>query len=362
MPTRSLLSSSLSRRDALGVMAASVAATRLGGCSPRAAERVVLYSSADDPLVREVAAAFSARAGVRVDCVGDTEATKTTGLVARLEAEKVAPRADVWWSSEVLGSVRLAASGVLEPYHSPEVADATGAVAWPVGMYARDFAWTGLACRARVIAYSTRRFPTPPPFVSAARLLAEPGGVRVGIARPQFGTTRSHMAALIDAMGPEELGRTLRSARAAGLRLYDGNASVVRAIAQGEIEAGLTDSDDAFAAAREKWPVGFVYEGAEPESSGPGRGRGPLLLPNSVALVRGGPNPAGGKRLIDFLLSADGERLIARSESRNVPVRPALAREFPDLAPPSPWIVDWQRIERATGEAMTVCERELAGM
>ncbi len=320
----------------------------------------MLYSSADDPLVREVVAAFTKKTGLRVDAVGDTEATKTTGLVARLEAEKSSPRADVWWSSEVLGSVKLAAAGVLEPYHSPEVADATGAVAWPVGMYARDFAWTGLACRARVIAFSTKRLPKPPADLNAPGLLAGMFGVRVGMAHPEFGTTRSYFAALVDVFGAAKVEELLRSARKAGLRLYDGNASVVRAIAQGEIDAGLTDSDDVFAAQREGWAVGMHYERPDPGSAASVRAMGPLLLPNSVALVRRAPNLAGARRLIDFLLSAEGESIIARSESRNAPVRPALASTFPDLAYPAPWIVDWERVERATAEAMAVCARALA--
>jgi iron(III) transport system substrate-binding protein len=60
---------------------------------------VVLYSSVDDFLLREVVAAFEAESGVRVRLVGDTEATKTTGLVERLLAERGRPREDVWWSS-----------------------------------------------------------------------------------------------------------------------------------------------------------------------------------------------------------------------------------------------------------------------
>lgn len=354
----------ITRRSMLALVGAGAAAAMLSpGCSRSNASRVVLYSSADDPLVLEITRAFTAKTGIRVDCVGDTEATKTTGLVARLEAEKSAPRADVWWSSEVLGSVKLDHAGVLEPYHSPEVADATGAVAWPIGMYARNFAWTALAARSRVIAYSTRKLPKPPESLTIRRLLMAPGGLRVGMARPQFGTTRSHIAALVARYGIDKITNLLKVGRDNGLRLYDGNAAVVRAIAQGEIDAGLTDSDDAFAAAREGWPVGYVHEPAEPDADGGTlRGIGPLLLPNSVALVRGGPNPTGGKKLIDFLLSAEGERLIARSESRNAPIRPSLAKEFPDLAPPAPWIVDWEEVERAVPDAMRACETALGGL
>lgn len=350
------------RREFLAIAAGAAALAAAGGCTGVDRKRVVMYSSADDPLVREVAAAFEKSTGLSVAAVGDTEATKTTGLVARLIAEKSSPRADVWWSSEALGSVKLAGEGVLEPYRSPQVLGPGGQSLWPEGMHAADFSWTGFACRARVIAYSTKKFPSPPESLTLERLLLSPAGLRVGLARPQFGTTRSHVAALLASHGPERVAGLLRSGRAGGLRLYDSNSSVVRAIAQGEIDVAPTDSDDAYVARREGWPVGFVFEprenGKDPASM---PCSGPLLLPNTVALVRGGPNPAGGKRLVDFLLSAEGERLLARSESGNTPVRSELASEFPDLEVPTPWIVDWQRVGAAVPEAMRIVEETLGG-
>ena len=34
------------------------------------------------------------------------------------------------------------------------------------------------------------------------------------------------------------------------------------------------------------------------------------MIPNSVALIRGGPNPENGKRLIDFILREETEELL----------------------------------------------------
>ena len=46
--------------------------------------RVVLYTSCDDYLLREMIAAFEKETGIDVLEVGDTEATKTVGLYTRL--------------------------------------------------------------------------------------------------------------------------------------------------------------------------------------------------------------------------------------------------------------------------------------
>ena len=69
------------------------------------APTVTLYSSIDGTILREVVAAYEAETGVTVNVLGDTEATKTTGLVERVLAERDRPRADAWWSSEPFGTL-----------------------------------------------------------------------------------------------------------------------------------------------------------------------------------------------------------------------------------------------------------------
>jgi iron(III) transport system substrate-binding protein len=55
-------------------------------------------------------------------------------------------------------------------------------------------------------------------------------------------------------------------------------------------------------------------------------GLGTLLIPNTVALIRGGPNPEEAKRLIDYLLSREVEQRLAFSDSMQIPVRDGVER------------------------------------
>ena len=55
-------------------------------------------------------------------------------------------------------------------------------------------------------------------------------------------------------------------------------------------------------------------------------GEGALLIPNTVALINGGPNPETAKILIDFLLSEETESLLAHSASAQIPVRSQVTR------------------------------------
>ncbi len=65
---------------------------------------------------------------------------------------------------------------------------------------------------------------------------------------------------------------------------------------------GLVDTDDAAVALKRGDPVAIVFPDQEQG------GLGALSIPNTVALVKGSPHPAEGKRLVDFLLSESVEQ------------------------------------------------------
>ncbi|MFZ4572919.1 MAG: extracellular solute-binding protein [Phycisphaerales bacterium] len=315
---------------------------------------VVLYSSADSGILEPLVAEFEGRTGVRVQVVGDTEATKTTGLVQRLISEQQRPRCDVWWSSEALGTMALDKAGVLEPFASASERDLPGG--WPANLRAESRTWYGFALRARVIAYNTSAVGSGA-APKTLRELADPKwSNKVGMARPQFGTTRSHIAALIALHGPDPVREFLTLLKNNNVRLYDGNSSVVQALSTGEIHVGLTDTDDVWAGQANNWSVALNYEAADkPTAKVKGlRSLGAIVIPNTVARVRGGPNPTNAQKLADFLLSADSERMLAMSASKNVPVREALAAGFKQLAIPDPAPVTPKQIADAmiTADAM----------
>lgn len=377
VPTPAPAKGGLSRRAALRLLGGATAGLALAACTTRSnAPRVVLYSSVDDHLLRELIPLYEAASGVRVDVVGDTEATKSTGLAERVIAERARPRADVWWSSEPFFSIRLAREGLLEP-GAAQVALSRAADRWPAGMLAGDGSWAGFACRARVIVYRTSRVPVGTLPTRLAALTNPAWRGRVAIARPEFGTTRGHLAALIEQDGPDAVEAWLRALVAGGLRVYSGNSSVVRAIAQGEADVGLTDTDDVWAGQRNGWDVAAAFEEADPASlssglmpgprSGEGAGRllgshGPLILPNTAGLIRGGPNPTEGRRLLEWILGGAPERSLAMSESRNYPVHPdATDITIDPPLPAAAWRPDLERVADHLDEAAAMAARVLDG-
>ncbi len=289
--------------------------------------RVVLYYSADEYVARPIIEEFERRTGVRVLATGDTEATKTTGLVQRLRAEKERPLADVFWSSEVFMTDRLAGEGLLAPHTGPE-ADAR-----PEHLRDPDRLWHAFAPRARVVVFNADRLDAAdiPTQLIDLPSVAQRG--RIVVARPEFGTTRGHLGFLYEYWGEEAFRAWLDALRHLDVRFLDGNASVVRAVASGEADLGLTDTDDVWSGQRNGWNVDLIYC---QHTIDPASGRGVMLIPNSVARVANGPNPEQAAQLVEYLLGADVERMLAESDSHNIPTRPELATEFAAYALPAP--------------------------
>ena len=301
------------------------------GCD-RAPERetVVVYCSADQQIAEKVLAAFEAATGIRVAARFDTEATKTVGLVQRLRAERAKPLADVFWSSEVFHTIRLAREGVFAPYDAEAVRD------WPAGLRDQDRRWYGFALRARVIAYNTARVPADQAPKSLEDCLDAKWKGRLAMASPAFGTTGGDVASWFAHYGPERAVEILRALAANGVRMESGNSSAVRAVADGRADVCFTDTDDVHAARRNGWPVAM-----RPLDQG---GDGVLVIPNTVAVVQDGPHPELARKLVAFLLGEAAERILVESDSHNTPVHPELARQFPRYAIGRRLEVDYGRV------------------
>jgi len=308
------------------------------GDGEQAVEEVVLYCSVDQDFARDIISGFEKQTGIRVRPRFDEEARKTTGLVMRLRAQGRNPAADVFWSSEIFQTIRLAGEGILAPYDGPETEG------WPEQFADPNGRWHAFALRVRVIAYDTRRVAAAEAPKKLEDLLDARWKGRVVMARPQFGTTRGDVASWFVHYGPKRAREILRGLKANGVRFVQGNSTAVRMVAQGQADVCLTDTDDVYVAQRNGWPIRM-----NPLDQG---GDGALAIPNTAALVAGGPNGANARKLLAFLLSEKVESDLARSESHNTPIRPRLARQFPQYAIPKALKVDYAEVAGQMPAAM----------
>jgi iron(III) transport system substrate-binding protein len=296
----------------------------VAACGGSRSDEVIVYTSVDDIYAKEIFAAFTKEAGIRVLPVFDTEEAKTLGLVHRLIAEKDHPQADVFWSGDCARSALLKKKGVLEPYRIP--------TAESIGRDWRDpeNAWTGFGARARVIVYNTKSVKEPPRKVAD---LADPRWKgKIAVANPLFGTTAAHVAALAQTRGEETVLKLFAAFRANEVRFVGGNSHVRDLVARGDCEVGLTDSDDVWIGKERGDPIEMVFPDQDKESGGT------LLIPNSAALIKGAPHPENARRFLDWLLRPETESMLAKGPSHQMPVRDPDLRHL--------WIMntDWGKL------------------
>jgi iron(III) transport system substrate-binding protein len=279
------------------------------------ARSVVVYTSVDQVYSELILRRFEQQTGIRVLPVYDVEATRTTGLVNRLLAEKDRPQADVFWSGEFAQTLALKARGALAPYRSASAAGIPAEYRDPDGY------WTGFAGRARVLLVNTRLLP-PSRYPDSLRDVINPAypADRVGMALPLFGTTATHAAALYAAWGRTAGRRFFENVRARGVRTVDGNSVVRDMVADGRLLFGVTDTDDACGAVARGAPVRVIVPDQEPG------GTGTLVIPNTVALIAGAPHPAEAAAFIDHLLSSEVEASLVAAGWSHVPLRPVGVR------------------------------------
>lgn len=277
---------------------------------------VIVYCAHDAVFAEEILRTFEQQSGVKVAVKYDTEATKSLGLVELLLAEKDAPRCDVFWNNELLGTADLAERGVLAPYRSPN------AERIPAQWKDAEARWTGFAARLRVHIFNLERGRLAPATHDPAAFRSSPDIAlsRTAIAKPLYGTTLTHYSVLWDRWGAEKLRAWHQDARARGLREVNGNGVVKDIVAQGTCDHGLTDTDDYFAAKDRHAPVFMMPVEID--------GRA-ICIPNTVALIRGSTHERMAKQLIDFLLSAETELALAKSKSRQIPLGPVDETQIP---------------------------------
>jgi iron(III) transport system substrate-binding protein len=115
---------------------------------------------------------------------------------------------------------------------------------------------------------------------------------KVALAYPLFGSTATYFHTLRQHWGTTAWEKWCLALQANQPFVVDGNSVVVNLVGRGEAVIGLTDSDDIAAGRRQGFPITALPLTDET-----------LMIPNTVAVVRGAPHPREAEQLFKYLQS-----------------------------------------------------------
>ncbi|QIQ20800.1 ABC transporter substrate-binding protein [Zophobihabitans entericus] len=253
-----------------------------------AKEKLIVYTSMKESLIGALKNKFMEQYP-EVDM--DYQSAGAGKLMAKIATEKESGNimADVIWTSEVPDFFSMQKNGMLHPYISPEVENIVN----PIPDY--DGSFTAIRLGTLGIAYNTRYVKNDPPKEWEDILKPQFKGA-FGIANPALSGTSYMSVALLKSEFGWEFFEKLRANRA---KVGKGAGQVIDDTASGDLLASL---------AVDYITNDKINKGASLKLIFP---KQMLVIPSPAAIIKGTNNLSAAQKFIDFLLSEDGQKIIA---------------------------------------------------
>lgn len=300
-------------------LAASLVAASTGAAS--AQQKIVVYTVIPDAEVnRQINEEFTKRTGIQVEVLN----VPAVGTVAsRIRSEKDRPRADVFATAPVDFHEALAKDGLLDTYKSPAVTEDMVAKGY-ADANGRWFGWYGLTT---CIFWNTDRFAKElapkglQPPATWDDLLDPRLADQIVLANPQTSAIGYVLLATQIFRSGEDKAWAYTRALDKNVKQYTPSAPLtVTLVEQGEASVGAFWLADVLTAKlARKGPIAFTVP---PDN---------VVNVWAASIVKGGPNPEGARKYIDFLLTAYPQTINAEYGFRH-PLNPAATP--PEGAPP----------------------------
>jgi len=282
------------------------------GTEAFAAEKLMVYTSMKESLIGKLRDAFKKK---YPDIQFDYYSAGAGKLMAKIAAERQSGKmtVDVLWHSEVPDFYQLKKEKMFEKYVSPEAKNVKSTVKDPDGYF------TPARLGTLGIVYNTKRITAPP--ATWQDLLDPRFKNGYGIANPALsGTSFMSVAMLVNNLGWDYIQKLKKN----GARVGHGSGQVVDDTASGDLKAALGVDYIVIDKIVKGANLGFVY----PKEM--------LVIPSPVAIMKGTPNLGAAKKFVDFLLSKEGQTIIAASGTlpirSDVPVSRKYGQPSPDDA------------------------------
>ncbi len=285
---------------------------------------LMVYTSMKEVIIGKVRDAFTEK---YPDIEFDYYSAGAGKLMAKIAAERQSGHisCDVLWTSEVPDFLQLKKEGILLPYVSPEAAHLVSPLKDEDGYF------TPIRLGTLGIAYNTNKIKEPP--ASWEDLLKPEYKDSFAVANPALsGTSMVSLSMLIENLGWDYIEKL----KANGAKMGQGSGQVVDDTAAGDISACIAVDYITIDKIVKGATLGFAY----PEQM--------LVIPSPAAIFKETENAEAAKLFIDFLLSEEGQKIIAAAYTlpirENIPVREDLGLVHPAEATDRAFPFNYQKL------------------
>ena len=275
----------------------------------QAGEKLMVYTSMKESLIGKLRDAFMKK---YPEVAFDYYSAGAGKLMAKIAAERQSGKitADILWHSEVPDFYQLKKEGVWEKYVSSEAKTVQSTVKDPDGFF------TPARLGTLGIAYNTKKITAPPK--GWQDMLDPRFKDGFAIANPALsGTAMMSVAMIANTFGWDYI----QKLRANGAKMGAGSGQVVDDTASGDFKASLAPDYIAIDKIEKGATMGIVFL------------QEMLVVPSPIAIFKGTPNLTAAKKFVDYLLSKEGQSLVAGEGT--LPVRADVATDKKHGLPPA---------------------------
>jgi iron(III) transport system substrate-binding protein len=294
----------LSRRAFGAGIAGSAFTMSASRVSAQASKKVTLYMGPPEATCNALVTAYEKKAGVK-----PTMLRLSAGeAINRIRAERNSPQASVLYGIGLPSMMTLKADGLLEAYRPASASDIPSRYKDPEGFWTgTDIDFIGFASNKTFLAEKKLKAPqswedlTKPEYA---------GQICLG-SPATSGTGYTFITTVLQVMGEDKGWDYLKRFNANVAQYTRSGIGPTQLVGRGEVGIGILFAHDI---------LGSIAKGFPMEMSLPQEGTGYDLF--CSVLLKGAPEPEGGRSFLDWACTPESIELLAASEYYDVPTNP----------------------------------------
>jgi iron(III) transport system substrate-binding protein len=328
----------------LALLALSALIAGCGGTGPK--NSILLYNGQHPQLTSALVRAFERQTGI------DVRVRTNDGIVLadQLLQEGKRSTADVYLTENSPELVTLDQHRLLGKLDAATLAEVPDRYNAPTGN------WVALARRVSALAYDPRLVSASELPSSILQLAGPSWEGKVGLA-PTDSDFAPLVGAIIATYGEKAAADWLAGLKR-GAQLYQSDEAVVAAVDRGDVATGIVNSYYWFRlrlelGAASTHSVLYYF---------PKRDVGSIVNISGAAVLVGAAHPSNAQRFLNFLVSKEGQEIIARGDDYEYPIRPGVApnRALPALSTIAPAVLSPIKLGNDQPAARLIQESGLA--